>query len=71
MVDLGLTPDVFASFLDIQIGSGFRGMPVTIVECNREQLALVESGLRGGLGVAAYPVLLEKLADCLGYVPET
>lgn len=58
---LGLSPDVFASFLDIQLASGFRDVPVVVTECNHEQLGLMEQELSHSLGLDTRPKLIEDL----------
>lgn len=58
---LGLPPEVLGTFLEIFLGGGLRGVPVTVIECNREQSGLIAAELQSTLGVRVRPVLLSDL----------
>lgn len=58
---LGLTPEVFGAFLEIQFATGYRDVPVTVVECNHEQLGFIERELRSRMGVDVQTCLLSEL----------
>ena len=60
--DLRLEPAVFASFLDVYLSDGLRDLPLTVVECNLEQIGLIAASLRAELGVNPKPVLLSRFA---------
>jgi DNA-binding transcriptional regulator YhcF (GntR family) len=60
---LGVGPDVLASFLQTCIGPALRGLPVAVIECNREQTGLIAEELQGGLGVHARSVGLADLVS--------
>lgn len=64
---LGLSSSAFADFLQGALNGGLQGLPVVIVECNREQIEMIGRDVRSGLGVDARPVLLDELvADPAG-----
>jgi hypothetical protein len=56
--DLRLEPPVFARFLDIYFSGGLGQLPLTVVECNLEQVGLIAASLRAELGITPRPVLL-------------
>ncbi len=58
---LGVPPRVFSDFLLNFMGTGLRGAPLSVVECNREQLGLICQDLQVGLGVQPQPVSLSEL----------
>lgn len=58
---LGLEPRVFGAFLDVYLGEGLRGLPLAVVECNREQSGLIEEELVHSLGVEVRSLLLSEL----------
>lgn len=58
---LRMSPDRFAAFIGNYLGGGLAGVPVAVVECNREQTGLISDDLARGLGVAPKPVLLQDL----------
>jgi hypothetical protein len=60
--DLRLEPSVFATFLDVYLSDGLRDLPLTIVECNLEQIGLIAASLRAELGIEPRPVLLSRFA---------
>ena len=59
---LGLTSSAFADFIQGALNGGLKGLPLVIVECNREQGEMIGRDVRAGLGVNARPVLLDELA---------
>jgi len=64
---LGLTSSAFADFIHGALNGGLQGLPVVIVECNREQVEMIRRDVRAGLGVDARPALLDELvADPAG-----
>lgn len=70
--DLGMAPELFARFLDVFLGNGLTDLPLTIVECNGEQLGLIADELEAGLGIDARCALLEDLrADPAGAVGDS
>jgi DNA-binding transcriptional regulator YhcF (GntR family) len=58
---LGLTPAGFSDFIHGAMNGGLNGLPVVIVECNREQVEMIGRDVRAGLGVHARSILLEDL----------
>jgi len=58
---LGLSSSAFADFVHGALNGGLQGLPVVIVECNREQIEMIGRDVRAGLGVTARPVLLAEL----------
>jgi len=58
---LGLSPSVYADFVQSALNGGLQGLPVAVVECNYEQIEMIARDLRNGLGVAPRPVLLADL----------
>jgi len=58
---LGLAPVVLSRFLDICLSDGLRDVPVGVVECNREQIAMIGRDLQRSLGVRVEPILLSLL----------
>jgi GntR family transcriptional regulator len=58
---LGLTPSVYADFVQSALNGGLQGLPVAVVECNLEQIEMIARDLRDGLGVAPRAVLLSDL----------
>lgn len=58
---LGLSSSAFADFVHGTLNGGLRGLPVAIVECNREQVDMIGRDVGAGLGVNARAVLLEDL----------
>jgi len=58
---LGVSPEQLAEFLRLFYGPGLPGRPLVVVECNGEQLGLLELELRTHLGVHPIPVLLPDL----------
>jgi len=64
---LGLSAGAFADFIHGTLNGGLHGLPVVVVECNREQTEMIGRDVRAGLGVAARTVLLDDLrADPAG-----
>jgi len=59
--ELGLAPQLFATFLDVYMGRGLSDLPLTVVECNEEQLGLIADELHSSLDVDARQVLLSDL----------
>jgi DNA-binding transcriptional regulator YhcF (GntR family) len=63
-VSLGVGPELLAAFLQTCFGPTLRGVPIAVIECNREQTGLIADELQGGLGVHARAVALaDLLAD--------
>jgi GntR family transcriptional regulator len=60
---LGLTPSVYADFVQSALNGGLQGLPIAVVECNLEQIEMIARDLRDGLGIAPRPVLLADLVD--------
>jgi len=58
---LGVSPEVLASFLQTCFGASLRGVPVAVIECNREQTGLIAEELQSALGVHARSVSLADL----------
>jgi hypothetical protein len=58
---LGVSPDVLASFLQTCFGPALRGVPVAVIECNREQTGLIAEELQSAMGVHARSVSLGDL----------
>jgi hypothetical protein len=58
---LGLSPETLASFLRNYLGTGLRGLPLAITECNREQIDLIARDLESGLSIAPKRILLREL----------
>ncbi len=69
---LGLSPATFARFVAAYLADGLLGLPVTVTECNREQLEIMAGDLVSGLRVAPRTVTLSDLeADPKGAVAGT
>jgi DNA-binding transcriptional regulator YhcF (GntR family) len=62
-VSLGVGPEVLASFLQMCFGPALRGLPVAVIECNREQTGLIAEELQAALGVHARGVALDDLVS--------
>ena len=58
---LGVGPEVLASFLQTCFGPALRGLPVAVIECNREQTGLIAEELQSAMGVHARSVALADL----------
>ena len=58
---LGVAPEVLASFLQTCFGAALRGVPVAVIECNREQTGLIAEELQSAMGVHARSVGLGDL----------
>jgi DNA-binding transcriptional regulator YhcF (GntR family) len=58
---LGLAPAAYADFVHATLNGGLQGLPLAVVECNREQIEMIAHDLRVGLGVNPRPVLLADL----------
>ena len=58
---LGLAPGDLARALATFFDDGPSGLPVAVIECNKEQMGLIERDLVSKLHVAPQPVLLSKL----------
>jgi hypothetical protein len=61
--ELGLEAPVLASFLDIFLSAGWRGLPLAVVERDREHVGLIAASLHVELGIEPRPVLLSKFAQ--------
>jgi DNA-binding transcriptional regulator YhcF (GntR family) len=77
-LQLGLAPRVLSRFLDVCLADGLRDVPVGLVECNREQIAMIGRDARRALGIAVRPILLGSLErdprralGCVGSVVTT
>ena len=60
---LGLPSAMFVDFLSNFLGHGLRDLPVSVAECNHEQIDVIARELRGDLGLAPRPVLLSELQE--------
>jgi DNA-binding transcriptional regulator YhcF (GntR family) len=60
---LGLPTDVYAKFLHAYVAEGFHRVPLAVVECNLEQLELIQRDVGRALGVSTRPVLLSLLVE--------
>jgi len=58
---LGLSPSAYADFVHATLNGGLHALPLSIVECNREQIEMIAHELRTGLGVNPRSVLLSEL----------
>lgn len=58
---LGLSASAFADFVQGALNGGLKGLPVVIVECNREQVEMIGRDVAVGLEVNARSVLLDEL----------
>jgi DNA-binding transcriptional regulator YhcF (GntR family) len=58
---LGLAPAAYADFVHATLNGGLQGLPLAVVECNREQIEMIAHDLRVGLGVNPRPILLADL----------
>lgn len=64
---LGLEPSAFADFVHNGLNGGLEGLPLAVVECNREQIAMIGRDVQAGLRASPRAALLDEfLAD-----PET
>lgn len=60
-VSLGIGPEVLAAFLQTCFGPALRGVPIAVIECNREQTGLIAEELHSATGVHARTVALTEL----------
>ena len=57
---LGLEPSAFADFVHNGLNGGLEGLPLAIVECNHEQIAMIARDVKAGLRAAPRAVLLDE-----------
>ena len=58
---IGLSPDRFSAFLGACFGDELKGLPVTVAECNREQLGVIAFDLERTIGLSTRQILLADL----------
>lgn len=58
---LGLTPSAFGRYFSLFIGEALRGVPIAVVECNREQIGLISHDVAAALNCQTRGVLLADL----------
>jgi DNA-binding transcriptional regulator YhcF (GntR family) len=60
---LGLSPSAFADFAHNALNGGLEGLPLCVVECNREQIDMISRDVKAGLKANPRPFLLSEFVN--------